>query len=38
MNPEDIICLILILAGAVFIVRSFVHRRKGMWNLKDDDF
>lgn len=38
MNLIDIVCLIFILAGVIFIVRSFVHRHKGMWNLGSDDY
>ena len=38
MNPIDIFCLIFILAGVIFIVRSRVHRHNGMWNLRKDDY
>lgn len=38
MNPIDIVCLIFILVGVILIVTSFVHRRKGMWNLDRDDY
>lgn len=36
MNPIDIVCLILILVGVAFILRSLVHRHKGMWDLRND--
>ena len=38
MNSIDIVCLMFILAGVFFIVMSFVHRHKGMWNLGSDDY
>lgn len=37
MNPIDVICLIFILIGLIVIIVSMVHRRKGMWNLRNDD-
>ena len=36
MNPIDIVCLILILVGVFFIVRSLAHRHKGMWDMSSD--
>ena len=38
MKPEDIICLVLILLGVFFIVRSLIHKHKGMWNFGHEDF
>lgn len=38
MKPIDVICLIFILIGVIVIIVSMVHRHKGMWNLRSDDF
>ncbi len=37
INALDVICLILIVIGVIFIVVSLIHRHKGMWNLGGND-
>ena len=37
INALDVICLILIVVGVIFIAVSLVHRHKGMWNLGGND-